>query len=89
MAGGRKVDGAMTAAEQTADFRQLGCGAVAYLRSFDSAGIAQLIPGAVAEPGTVTFILFDASGELLSFYHHVAAAMIDAAEADLAIATIQ
>jgi hypothetical protein len=66
----------------------IGLGSVCYLRAFDHTGIAQLIPGAVAEPGEVTFILFGADGQLLSFYHHVAAAMIDAAEADLAIATV-
>jgi hypothetical protein len=72
----------------TAPLADIGLGHVAYLRAFDPAGIAQLIPGAVAEPGTVTFILFGASGELLSFYHDVAHAMIDAAERDLALATV-
>lgn len=47
-----------------------------------------MIPGAVIEPGEMVFILFAANGELLSFYHHVAAAMMDAAEKDLAIATV-
>jgi hypothetical protein len=75
-------------AEQTDFLRQLGAGRVCYLRSFDDVGIAQLIPGAVSEPGTVTFILFGADCELLSFYHHVAAATMAAAERDLAIATV-
>jgi hypothetical protein len=34
------------------------------------------------------FILFDASGELLSFYRDVAHAMIDAEAADLAIVVL-
>jgi hypothetical protein len=75
-------------AEQTDFLRQLGAGRVAYLRSFDDVGIAQLIPGAHVEPGEVTFILFGADGELLSFYHHVAAAVMAAADRDLALATI-
>ena len=47
-----------------------------------------MIPGAVIEPGEMVFILFAANGELLSFYHHVATAMMDAAEKDLAIAKV-
>jgi hypothetical protein len=68
--------------------RYLGVGRVAYLRSFDDVSLAHLIPGAESEPGEVTFILFGADGELLSFYHHVAAAMMAAAERDLALAAV-
>jgi hypothetical protein len=66
----------------------IGLGRVAYLRSFDHVGLAQLIPGAVTEPDDVTFILFGANGELLSFHHHADAGMIDAAEKNLAIAMV-
>ena len=68
--------------------RYLGVGRVAYLRSFDDVSLAHLIPGAVADPGEITFILFGADGELLSFYDHVAAAVMAAAERDLALATV-
>jgi hypothetical protein len=66
----------------------IGLGHVCYLRAFDHTGIAKLIPGAVAEPGEIVFILFGADGELLSFYDHVAAATMAAAERDLAIAAV-
>jgi hypothetical protein len=67
---------------------QLGLGHVAYLKAMDDSDISALIPGAVAEPGVITLVLFAADGDIVSFFHTVAGAMIAAAEHGLAIAAV-